>query len=135
MSGKKSSQATDSNPLLEKAERFIRSAQILAEEGDYDSATSRLYYAMLYTAQCLLEKQGQVFSSHRGVISAFGQYFAKTQELDPAFHKALMKAFSQRQLGDYAISSGIREEDVASLQTDATNFLIAAKTWLSQLHQ
>jgi uncharacterized protein (UPF0332 family) len=87
---------------------------------------------MLYTAQCLLEKQGQTYSSHRAVISAFGQYFAKTQELDPIFHKALMKAFSQRQLGDYAISSGIRKEDVAILQIDATKFLNAAKAWIYQ---
>jgi len=41
--------------LLEKAERYIRSAKLLAGDGDYDSAASRLYYAMFYIAERLLE--------------------------------------------------------------------------------
>ena len=59
-------------PLLEKAERFIRSARILAADGDFDSAASRLYYAMFYMAEALLETRGLSFSSHKAVISAFG---------------------------------------------------------------
>jgi uncharacterized protein (UPF0332 family) len=129
MSAEKASPATGSNPLIEKAERFIRSAQLLIGEGDYDSAASRMYFAMLYIAQSLLEKRGQTFSSHRAVISAYGQQFAKTLELDPAFHKALLNAFSQRQLGDYMVSSGIPREDVESLSKDVVNFLQAAKDW------
>jgi hypothetical protein len=54
-----------SDPLLAKAERYIRSA----------------------------------------VISAYGQDFARTRVLDPRFHRALLTAFSQRQLGDYAVDS------------------------------
>lgn len=132
MSDEKESPAKSSNLLLEKAERFIRSAKILLTEGDFDSAASRLYYAMLFTAQVLLESRGMVFSSHRATISAFGQHFAKTQELDPTFHKGLMNAFSQRQLGDYSIDSGIRQEDVELLMADATAFLQAARVWLSR---
>ena len=66
------------NPLLEKAERYIHSAELLAAEQDYDSAASRLYYAMFYVAQALLESLGQSYSSHRAVISAYGQHFAKS---------------------------------------------------------
>ncbi len=62
------------DPLLEKADRFFRSAQILSDEGDYDFAASRLYYAMLFAAQALLAARGLSFSSHRATISAFGQW-------------------------------------------------------------
>ena len=104
-----------SDPLLEKAERFINSAIMLAEDGDYDSAASRLYYAMFFVAETLLAALGFAFSSHRAVISAFGQHFAKTNELAPGFHKALMAAFNQRQLGDYAMESGLGRDDIDQL--------------------
>ncbi len=85
---------TQSEPLLHKAERFVRSAQILAADGDLDSAASRLYYAMFFGAEALLAARGQTYSSHSAVISAYGQQFAKTNELDPLFHRALLGAFS-----------------------------------------
>ena len=132
MSAENPSPVTGSNPLLEKAERYMRSAQILIEEEDYDSAASRAYYAMLYIAQSLLEQLGLSFSSHHAVISAYGQHFAKTGELDPAFHKALLIAFNQRQLGDYTIHSGIRREDVELLLRAARDFLNAANERLQK---
>lgn len=97
---------TDFEPLLGKADRFIQSASLLAAEGDFDSAASRLYYAMFFTASALLESLDLSFSSHRATISAFGQRVTKTGKLDPRFHKALLDAFSKRQLGDYAPDSG-----------------------------
>jgi uncharacterized protein (UPF0332 family) len=98
MSGEKVFPSKPYEPLLQIAERFIKSAKLLAAEGDFDSAASRLYYAMFYTAQALLESRGLSYSSHRAALSAFGQQFAKTKEIDPLFPKALLDAFSQRQL-------------------------------------
>jgi uncharacterized protein (UPF0332 family) len=92
---------TVSNTLFEKAERYIRSALLLAADGDFDSAASWLYYAMFYIAEALLEAKGLSFSSHKAVISAFGQQFTKSQLLESRFHQALLGAFSKRQLGDY----------------------------------
>lgn len=85
-------------PLLVKAKRYIQSARLLMNDNDLDSATSRLYYAMFYVAETLLDVKGLSFSSHRGVISAFGQYFAKTGEMDPRFHRILISTFAKRQL-------------------------------------
>jgi uncharacterized protein (UPF0332 family) len=130
MSGEKEYPAKSSNPLLDKAARFIRSAELLTSEEDLDSAASRLYYAMLFTAQALLEERNLSFTSHRAVISAYGQRFAKTGELDPNFHKALIHAFNQRQLGDYTVNSGLLKEDIQVLIADATNFLEAAVEWI-----
>jgi len=115
------------DPLLEKAERFITSAEMLAEDGDFDSAASRLYYSMFFIAEALLAALDLTFSSHRAVISAYGQYYAKTKELDPRFHQALLNAFSQRQLGDYTTDSGITREDIEALLIDAHEFLKAAR--------
>lgn len=42
------------NSLLERADKYLRSARILLEEGDYESSVSRTYYAMFYSAQAML---------------------------------------------------------------------------------
>ena len=123
---------SDYEALLIKAERFIRSARLLADDGDFDSAVSRLYYAMFFLAEALLAARGASFSSHSAVISAFGQQFAKTREIDPRFHRALLTAFSQRQLGDYAVTSGLDDADIESLADDTVGFLAAARNWLQK---
>jgi len=40
--------------LVEKARKYLRSAEILLKEGDYESSVSRTYYAMFYCAQAML---------------------------------------------------------------------------------
>jgi uncharacterized protein (UPF0332 family) len=118
--------------MLQKADRFIDSAALLADEGDFDSAASRLYYAMYFIAEMLLAAKDLSFSSHRGLISAFGQHFAKTGELDYRFHQALIAAFGQRQLGDYSVQSGLCREDIDAMLMDAQDFFKAATAWLDQ---
>jgi uncharacterized protein (UPF0332 family) len=105
---------------------------VLADDGDVDSAASRLYYAMFYIAEVLLQAKGLSYSSHHAVIAAFGQNFSRTKELDPRYHQALLAAFSQRQLGDYAVQSGLTRENIDDMLIDATDFLNAAHAWLAQ---
>ena len=64
--------------LIRKAERYLKSAEILLREGDYESSVSRTYYAMFYSAQAMLLTRELSFSSHKGVISAFVQHFVRT---------------------------------------------------------
>ena len=82
---------------------------------------------MFFVAEALLASRDMTFSSHRAVISAYGQHFAKTNVLDPRFHQALLNAFNQRQLGDYTVDSGLTREDIDTLLNDAREFLKVAK--------
>jgi uncharacterized protein (UPF0332 family) len=68
--------------LIEKARRYLRSTELLIQDGDYDSAVSRSYYAMFYSAEAALLKKKMTFISHKAVISAFGQHFVKTWIFD-----------------------------------------------------
>lgn len=121
----------ESGDLLAKAERYIRSAQLLSTDGDYDSAASRLYYTMFYVAEALLAAVDKSFSSHQAVISAYGQHFAKTGVLNPRFHRALITAYNRRQLGDYSTASGLGRDDIEQMLADAEAFLAAASNWLN----
>jgi uncharacterized protein (UPF0332 family) len=40
--------------MLAKARKYLASAETLRREQDFDSAMSRLYYAMFYAAEALL---------------------------------------------------------------------------------
>jgi uncharacterized protein (UPF0332 family) len=113
--------------LLAKAARYLRSAKLLADNQDLDSAVSRIYYASFYTAEALLGAGGLSFSSHRGVISAFGQHFAKTGELEARFHRLLIEAFEKRQMGDYLTETPFTLAEVEELLENAHDFLSAAK--------
>ncbi|OGW12933.1 MAG: hypothetical protein A3G93_13875 [Nitrospinae bacterium RIFCSPLOWO2_12_FULL_45_22] len=64
--------------LLARARRYIKSGNLLLADGDYESAVSRAYYAMFYSTEALLLTKGLSYSSHKGVISAFGRHFVKT---------------------------------------------------------
>jgi uncharacterized protein (UPF0332 family) len=116
--------------LLHTARRYLESAKLLCESGDCDSAVSRAYYAAFYLAEVLLDRLGLSYSSHRGVISAFGQEFAKTQRLDPRFHRLLIAAFEKRQRADYLADPGLDEANVRQLIEDVESFECAALAWL-----
>ena len=118
--------------LVEKSDRYLHSAALLRDVEDFDSAASRLYYAMFYCAEALLLTKELSFSKHRGVIAGFGQHFVKTGDLPAEMHQWLREAFDKRQLGDYASPSSLEEEDALDLQEKAERFVQRAKEFLGQ---
>jgi uncharacterized protein (UPF0332 family) len=116
--------------LIEKARRYLRSAELLIEDGDYDSAVSRSYYAMFYSAEAALLKKDMTFSSHRGVISAFGQYFVKTGIFDKRMGRSLNVIFDERQLGDYESNFSISEDNARHTLETAQEFVNQIAMWL-----
>jgi uncharacterized protein (UPF0332 family) len=90
---------------------------------------------MFYVAEALLDKLGLEYSSHKSVIAAYGQHFAKTQRIDPRFHRVLIQAFETRQLSDYAVWSGVTRASAEPLLSDASAFLAAASEWLANSEQ
>jgi len=118
--------------LIAKAEKYLRSAEMLRGAGDVDSAASRLYYAMFYCAEALLFDKGLTFSSHRGVISGFGQYLVKTGELPEEMHKWLRRAFDKRYTGDYEARSLLTEAEVQELQQWAGQFVEQTKNFFAE---
>lgn len=116
--------------MLEKARRFVESAEALRLRGDFDSAISRLYYAMFYSAEVMLRVRGQSFSSHRAVISAFAQQFVRPGLLPKDYHRWLQTAFEKRQVSDYEFLAMVDEPEVVEMTVHARQFLSAAEELL-----
>lgn len=78
---------------------------------------------MFYAAEALLASLGQSFSSHGGVIGAFGREFAKTGKLDAKYHRWLIDNQDIRNIGDYGVGPEIAAEQAAQVIAQAEEFV------------
>ena len=113
--------------LLQKAQKSLQAARLLADQGFYDFAVSRAYYAMFYIAEAFLLGEGLAFSKHSAVISAFGERFAKSGRVPQEFHRYLIEGESCRNIGDYDIKPGLSESEAAEQIEHTEKFLELAK--------
>jgi uncharacterized protein (UPF0332 family) len=110
----------------------MRSAKLLIEDGDYDSSVSRAYYAMFYLAEALLSSIDISFSSHKGVISGFGEQFVKTGIFKKEFSKALTQAFEKRQLAEYDHRSITSKEEAEEIFKKAEGFFTETQKYFEK---
>lgn len=121
---------TETTALIQKAQRYLKSAQLLLEDKDYESSVSRTYYAMFYVAQAVLLTKNLSFSSHKGVISAFGEHFVKTGTFPKEMGRELNRAFEKRQIGDYEYTFVVSNEDAEQILQSGKEFVNTIACWL-----
>jgi uncharacterized protein (UPF0332 family) len=121
---------TDQQTLLRKAEENIGAAGVLIEQGYYDIAVSRLYYSMFYCAEAVLLCDNLTFSKHSGVISAFGQYFTRTERLPQELHRSLIEAQDMRNLSDYDLMAVLTQDAAKEQLAKARVFLQSVTEFL-----
>ncbi len=117
--------------LIERAEKYINSAKILIVEKDYESAVSRVYYAMFYSVEALMLEKKMTFSSHKAIISAFGEHYIKTGIFPREMGRDFNKAFEKRQIGDYEYTFVITLEDADMILKNGIDFISQIKKYLS----
>jgi uncharacterized protein (UPF0332 family) len=118
--------------LSEKAQTFLRTAERTMSDGDYNSCASRCYYAMFLMAQAALLTKSLSSSSHRGVISLFGEHFAKTGILESHMGRMLNNAYDKRIVGDYGVSVSVAQDEAEDLLNAARDFVGKVTDYLDQ---
>src|SRR3979411_2841087 len=81
--------------LFSKASKASRVARALVEDGDFDDAVSRAYYAMFNAARCVLismDEKHAKSSSHKETLSNFHRLLVHTGKVDKSFGEALQRA-------------------------------------------
>jgi len=116
--------------LLERAEDSHQAAKVLLDKGFSNFSAAQSYFTMFYLAEALLYSKGLQFSSHSAVIAAYGKEFAKTQELDPKFHRRIIIAEQRRETGHYGEESSVTDEEARESFEWAEEFMQAVKTYL-----
>ena len=125
--------------LIQRAKRYLKSAELLIKEGDYESSVSRTYYAMFYSVEAILLTKGLSFSSPKGVISAFGEHFIKTEIFPKEMGRELNRAFEKRQIGDYEYKFVISMEEAKEILENGKEFIekiiqyLKKKGWYKKL--
>lgn len=115
---------------MARAKRFAKSAKLLINDGDLDSAVSRTYYAMFSAVQALLLMRGLTFSSHKAVLSAFSGEFVKTGIFKKEFGRAVRRAFEKRQISDYMPHISVTVQEAAEMLEEAEAFICAAEEYV-----
>jgi len=108
--------------LLQRAYDSLGSAKLLLDNDYYDSSISRSYYAMFYAAEALLLTKNLKFSSHKSVISLFGEHFVRSGIFPSELGRDLSKAFDERLTGDYSFKSMMTKETAETAIKRAENF-------------
>lgn len=106
--------------MLDKADRSLRSASILTNEGSYEFAISRAYYAAFYAVEAALITKELMTSSHKSILVLFNREFIHAGLLPQALNTSLNILFKERQNADYSyLASYTREEGVHHIEQAA----------------
>ncbi len=122
----------ETEALIKKARRYLKSAEILLKDEDFESSVSRTYYAMFYCAEAALLTKNLSFSSHKGVISAFGEHFVKTDIFPKEMGRELNRAFEKRQIGDYEYTFVISANEAEQMLQSGREFANTISDWFSK---
>lgn len=112
---------------FERAEECLDDSDLLLENHRFSSSVGRSYYAMFHAATAILLTKDIIRSSHQGIISAFGQHFAKTSRIDQKYHKYFVDAFERRQESDYQPVANINQKTAEKISSRAKEFVQACR--------
>lgn len=111
---------------FERAEKTLEEADLLTENGYYNAAVNRLYYACYYATEALLLKHKITAQTHAGVKAMFGLHFVTTKLVPLAIGKTLSTLFEKRQSGDY-------EDFVFCDRQEALDLAAQARLFVSEI--
>ncbi len=117
--------------LLQRAKDSLQAARNLLRDSFPDFSASRAYYAMFYVAEALLARLGQSYNSYSAVIGAFGREYAKTEIINPKFHRWLIAAQNFRNVGDYGVEAHVSEEQAGLTCEWADELIRATEAYLA----
>ena len=86
---------------LENAHKTLKEVDLLIQNGLFNTAANRMYYACFYAALALLVANGIATASHAGVKTMLGLHFVSKGLLDIQHGKTFSRLFEIRHTGDY----------------------------------
>lgn len=113
---------------IARAHAALQEADILIEQGHFNGAMNRVYYAAFYGARALLATRSLDSSRHSGVIALFQEHFVRTGLVATDTARALPRAFEKRQTSDYGDFSEPSSDEVRSLREQVRAFVHVCET-------
>lgn len=104
---------------FDRAKETIKEATLLEENGYYNTAVTRLYYACFYAVEALLLKNHIQAQTHSGVKAMFGLHFVNTGKVPVQIGKTISTLYEKRQSSDYEDFVFCDQQDVKDLKEKA----------------
>jgi uncharacterized protein (UPF0332 family) len=108
---------------LGKANKTLTEAISNAENGYWNTAANRLYYACFYAVCALLIDNGHTTRTHNGVFSLLGEHFVSIGLVSKEQNKFYRRVLELRQTGDYDDYIELSESDILPLIEPAKKFI------------
>jgi uncharacterized protein (UPF0332 family) len=108
---------------ITRAKETIEEVRTHIENGFWNTAISRMYYACFYAVSALLARDRIDVSSHAGVRQKFGEHFVKTGKIDRNLAKHFTELSEKRHKGDYNDFYDYDEETVLRLYPVSQRFI------------
>ena len=86
---------------MENALKMLSEVESHRQNGFYNTAVNRMYYACYYAATAKLISMGIEVKSHDGVRLNLGKHVVMTGILSPELGRFYSRLFSKRSTGDY----------------------------------
>ena len=117
---------------LEKAVERLKAAEKLLQDGYYEDAVSRGYYAMYHAAKAALSTVDVFPRTHEGVVSEFGGRFVLTGVLPRDLGRDLADAKVARETYEYSPTATVGKPEAEMILANAQQFVNAIKTLLEK---
>ena len=117
---------------ISRADDAMAEAKLLANQGFYNTAINRLYYACYYMSIALLLKKNIQTQTHSGVKTMISLHFVTKGIIPRDVGKALSVLFERRQSGDYDDFVLCDQNDVDELSKKAMAYVEFLKGLLSK---
>lgn len=121
---------------IENAQNTLNEIESHIQNGFFNTAANRMYYACYYAASALLIINGITTKSHDGVRQMFSLHFVKTGILPMHLSRIYAVLFKQRTSGNYDDMFDNSLESVTELYPQAKEFVSTIKenvdTWLAE---
>ncbi|OUO50399.1 antitoxin [Parabacteroides sp. An277] len=109
----------------QRAKETLAEVPFLQQQGYYNTAINRLYYACYYATVALLVKQGLNPGTHAGVKQMLGMHFVATGRLPREIGRTFSLLFERRHSSDYDDFAYSSAEEVAELLPKAEAYIAA----------
>lgn len=117
---------------IENAQKMLFEVESHRENGFYNTAINRMYYACYYAATAMLVSLGVEVKSHDGVRLNLGKHVVMQGLLSPELGRFYSRLFSKHSTGDYDDFVNHTLETVDELLPQARLFV---ETLVSQLKE
>lgn len=117
---------------LENARNTLSEVKSHRENGFYNTAVNRMYYACYYAARAILTAYHIEAKSHEGVRQQLGLNFVLTGKISEEQGRFYSRLFSKRTTGDYDDFINHTLETVDELYPKAQAFVDTVETLLNK---